>query len=516
MKRRYFVKAGILGLGGLSLGCSQPLFLLKDSGDHLNDGAFTYLLSHKIDSTLLPLPDDMRVPFNWDSFGIHKETVKINFKKPNGQKPMPAMFRISTSIDVREQKLVEVFLPSSNKVLGVLDIRYSPVFQPFQLALTVKDVEAVFDEGIALKQTNGDNPLWLFKPGGGKETSNKGLMPHLLFNSEKEKPLDLFYTNFLSLNSVQSFGWMEGCVLDGLLDMDKRFPAKKVKPVIDNHLQLFFDEQNNLSYEGPYSRPYLNKFYGIEALLPFGAIAQLYPENPLLPAVAAYCTSKTDTTGLIRDKHITTEGCYTIAYPLAAIAVALKQGQLARMAIDQLLIRKELLVKNNIIHQKMDEKEQLSYAYWARGVSWYLLGMVRTLSIADDNKTFFQDLEKDIEIVKTEFISAANWALALQDPSGLWFCFLDKPATKIDTSGSAGIAAALAIGANRGYLPSSVKQSLKLSLNALSDHLTPDGFLSGAAQANKGGIELQENGYRVISQYASGLMAQLGANTAIK
>lgn len=514
MKRKQFIKTGLLGLSVCSLDYTQSSFLFNTSEVNVNN-SFTYLLPGEVDSAMLPIPDNMRVPFNWKWFGLHNEIVKINFKKPKGQKRMPALFRISTAIDVREQKLIEVFLPESKRVLGVLDIKYSPVFQPFGLLLNVKDVEAVFNEGIALKQIKGSTPLWLFNKGGGNEISNKALMPHLLFNTEKQKPINIFYSNFLSLNVVQSFGWMEGCVLDGLYDLHKRFPEKNIKQVIDNHLQLFFDVQNNLSYEGPYSRPYTNNFYGIESLLPFGVIVQLYPEHPILPEVVKYCIAKADTNGLIIDKHVTTEGCYTIAYPLAAIAVALKKPQLARLALDQLLLRKELLVKGNDIHQRMDENKKLSFANWARGVAWYLLGIVRTLAIMEENKTRLSGFENDIEMLKAEFLRAANTALELQDASGLWFCFLNKPATGIDTSGSAGIAAALSIGAGKGYLPYSINKPLKLCLSALLKHLTPDGFVSGAAQANKGGIALQESGYRVISQYASGLLAQLVAATGL-
>ncbi len=507
MKRRHFIENGIKSLGALSLSsCSS--YLINHSPGYLSDDGFTYLLPRSTDAAILAVPSEMRVPFNWNSFGLNKELVKINFAKPRGQKALPALFRISTAIDVREQKQVEVSLPLSRRILGVLDIKYSPVFQPFQLALTISDVQDVFKEGIALKQIKGNSPLWLFDA-GNEDVANKGLMPHLLFHNRTKRPLDVFYTNLLSLNVVQTFGWMEGCVLDGLLDISKRYPEKKVTPVISSHLQLFFDKQNNLIYEGPFSKPYVNKFYGIESLLPFGAIAQLNPEHPLLPVVAAYCTSKANSNGLIQDNHVTTEGCYTIAYPLVSIAVALKEKKLALLAIQQLLLRKSLLVKDNNIHQRMDENKQLSFPNWARGVCWYLLGMVRTLAILDDNKDIAVDFENEISLLKKEFIRAAGWARHLQDSSGLWFCFLDKPATGIDTSGSAGIAAAMAMGTARNYLPATFKLSSKRTLDGLLKYVTPDGFLSGVAQANKGGIALQENGYRVISQYASGLMAQL-------
>lgn len=72
MKRRHFIEVGILGLGALSLNCSQPYSLINSEG-HLNNDGFTYLLSHKIDATLLPVPADMRAHFNWKWFGLHKK-----------------------------------------------------------------------------------------------------------------------------------------------------------------------------------------------------------------------------------------------------------------------------------------------------------------------------------------------------------------------------------------------------------------------------------------------------------
>lgn len=504
MQRRYFIKAGVLGLGGLSLGSAAFSYFHKSSPN-----SFYYITASSVEASILPIPSSMRIPFEWNWFGVHNEAVILKFKKDSKQKVMPALFRITTAIDVREKKLVEVFLLVSNKKLGVLDISYAPLFQPFELALSASDVEAVFAEGLALKQIKGNSPLWLFTEEDKVNASNKGLMPHLLFYKTEKKSLDLFFANFLSLNSVQSFGWMEGCVLDSLMDLNKRYPEKKINAQIDAHLNLYFDKQNNLFYEGPYSKPYKNEFYGIEALLPFAAIAQRDPKHPLLSKVADYCLSKKDSNGLIIDRDITTEGCYTIAYPLASIAIALQQKDLAASAIQQLLIRKNLLVKDEKIHQKMDENKQLSFANWARGVSWYLLGLVRTLSLLEENPTLCLGLENEISILKQEFTRAADWAIQYQNSANLWFCFLDKPESGIDTSGSAGIAAAMAIGVAKGYLQANKYITLQSTLKSLYTYLTPDGFLSGAAQANKGGRELQESGYRVISQYASGLMAQL-------
>ncbi|WP_437206165.1 hypothetical protein [Planctomicrobium sp. SH664] len=53
-----------------------------------------------------------------------------------------------------------------------------------------------------------------------------------------------------------------------------------------------------------------------------------------------------------------------------------------------------------------------------------------------------------------------------------------------------------------------------LSTGLFTVQLTPDGFLQGASQSNKGGEDLQRSEYRVIYQMGMGLMAQLLAATA--
>jgi rhamnogalacturonyl hydrolase YesR len=102
---------------------------------------------------------------------------------------------------------------------------------------------------------------------------------------------------------------------------------------------------------------------------------------------------------------------------------------------------------------------------------------------------------------------ALGWRLPGAD--GLWTCFLDQPDTGVETSGSAGIAASLALGARHGLLPERYLDIASECLHALTAYLTPDGILSGVSQHNAGGVELQLGGYRVLSQMGMGLMASL-------
>jgi rhamnogalacturonyl hydrolase YesR len=96
-----------------------------------------------------------------------------------------------------------------------------------------------------------------------------------------------------------------------------------------------------------------------------------------------------------------------------------------------------------------------------------------------------------------------------QLPSGLWSVFVDEPDLLPDTSGSAGIGAALALAAKHGWLDASARTTAETCLTGLKQHLTPDGFLGGASQSNKGGPGLQRSDYRVIYPMGMGMTAQL-------
>jgi rhamnogalacturonyl hydrolase YesR len=115
----------------------------------------------------------------------------------------------------------------------------------------------------------------------------------------------------------------------------------------------------------------------------------------------------------------------------------------------------------------------------------------------------------DVTAAREEAVRLAKWIVPYQLPSGLWSVFVDEPRLRPDTSGSAGIAAALALGAAHGWLDDDACEAAVKCLDGLKPYLTPDGFLGGASQSNKGGPELQRSDYRVIYQMGMGLMAQL-------
>ena len=61
-----------------------------------------------------------------------------------------------------------------------------------------------------------------------------------------------------------------------------------------------------------------------------------------------------------------------------------------------------------------------------------------------------------MDLVKRELQRLAEIVAGYRTEDGRWNCILDRPSTRVDTSGSAGIAAALAIGKRAGLLPASV------------------------------------------------------------
>ncbi len=171
------------------------------------------------------------------------------------------------------------------------------------------------------------------------------------------------------------------------------------------------------------------------------------------------------------------------------------------MAVTNLMARAAALADSTGIYQRTNNKGGREYKNWSRGVAWYLLGFIRSWQQLKDHP--------DGDKIKDEFVRAANYVMQFQQPDGMWYCFMHEPETGVETSGTAGIAAALKYGFHLGVLNYKAATSATKATSALIKFLTPDGLLTGTAQVNKGGEALQRSGYRVISPYTLGFMAYL-------
>jgi len=449
------------------------------------------------------LPDEKRLPFGWKAFavGAPGATNKPVLKWEKLPQTGPSRLRFTVAVDMREEKIVEVRLAESKTRIGEFDIRFAPVLEPLELSLNEAETRKVADEGVILEMTKGSEPAWFFQvePNAGRRAA---LMPHLLLWNDPD-PLSEFYDRLASLVSLQPWGWMEGCVLDGLHDLFQATGETRFEEALQDHLSHFFDGQKTLVYESPRSEPRDGVISDIESTLPHAVLARRSPEHPVLDKVIEFWRAHLDAEGCVQDGGMTSaEGSYTVGYPMMVIGAQRNSEALTSLALKQVRLRKERLVHEGDCWLRHHSDGHRTYQNWARGVAWYSLGLVRVLCELESNQ--------EVDDLAAELNRLAGWVSGYQREDGLWNCFLHQDVPP-DTSGSAGIAAALAIAVSNELLPDSYLAISQKTFSGLRPFLTPDGLLGGVAQSNRGGESLQQSDYRVISQMGMGLMAQLSA-----
>jgi rhamnogalacturonyl hydrolase YesR len=413
---------------------------------------------------------------------------------------------LTTATDDREEKVVGVRLTRSHVPLGEFDLRRAPSLSSFRLRLPAGLFAQTFDEGVSLSLRAGQTPLWWLAP-GVPETAAP-LAPHLLLD-RPTNPLTEFFLRLASPASLQPFGWMEGCVLDGLHDLARSTGEPRFQAALESHLAAFFPGANQLVHEDPRGEPADNRVTSIESTLPFAVLAQLDPAHPCLEIATAFWAGHTDAQGRIQDDGLlSAEGNYTVAYPLAVIGALRRDPTLLDAAAAQLRLRRSGLWHDGALALRRSDRGEYSFRNWTRGCAWYFLGLVRTLEhLAGRDET--SDLVAEVR-------STAHFIRSFQRHDGLWGGFLDDPHALPDTSGSAGLAAALARGAAAGWLADEDLAAARQTWIGLQSHLTSDGFLGGASPSNRGGERLQRSSYRVLSPMGMGLMGQLAAALAVE
>ncbi len=429
---------------------------------------------------------------------------------------------MSVSVDDRERKIVTASLARTGAMIGQFDLRYSHSLEPWQIQLNASTFAAALEQGVRLTLTHAATPLWILAP--GLPEGARALEPHLLADEHGMADTDragAFFRLLGSTASVQAFGWMEGCVLDGLHDLDSATKAVNGKmdtswrDAINAHLSLFITPDRRLVYENPRGQPDDGRIYGIEGTLPFAVLAKRHPDHPLLDMLLAYYRGHLNADGSFRaPESYTAEGSYTIAYPLAVVAAQRGDAGLAQLAGNVLRQRCERLMRPDGLWLRHHADGSRTFRSWARGVAWHLLGLARTLEQLPPGQGG-NELADTLDLCD-EFRATVSWALGYQRGTGLWGCYLDGGEdTADDSSGSAGIAAAMALGVRFGLLTgadsSAAQAAAKRCWAGLLLHLTPDGFLDGVAQSNRGGESLQRAPYRVLSPMGMGLMGQLAA-----
>ncbi|WP_372933572.1 glycoside hydrolase family 88 protein [Mariniphaga sediminis] len=496
IKRRTFVEWFSLCSAGMLMTPLHGYPLIESK----RDGSFKRVITKVISSDRIMPPEGKRVPFGWSAVGI-APGASVILKPEKTLAGKHFWLRLSVAMEIWDINLLKVSIPEVETCLGTMDIRFSSVLVPYELKIDAKHIEHINRYGLKIT-LDSSSPLWVFSE-KARDADNRAFLPYILVADEESGTEEDFFQCMESLNTVQAFGWREGTVLDGLWQLYAQKGHNKALETIKQHLNLFF-EGDNLHYETGASKPKLNEVDGIESTIPFATVARLDAGHPILKTVVEGWTKLKKSNGMIVDgSTISAEGCYTVAYPMAVIGKAWNDKELMMDALEQLKHRFALYTDNILYLRYHNTSGKYTFPNWARGAAWNLLGFARTMSElngAMEDKEVIQKFQEGIKL-----------ALSMQRSNGLWGCFMHKPDSLPDTSGSAGIAAAILIGIRNGHLPEEYRQYANNCWNALQQYITPDGFLKSVAQDNRGGIEVQESDYRVIAQMGMGLMAQLYA-----
>ena len=497
MQRRNFLK--MLQVGGLGLYIVPNMACSASHGDKKFEG--TTKIPLQVLGRSSEISEGKRVAFGWSNFVLNPEdTVLLKPKHvPQGEH---VSLRITVALEMWEQaRLMVIIHDEEETYLGDIDIRYSSVLVPYQLLIDSKHIPRINKFGLKVK-LQSPKPFGFFNL-PSSDVGSSVFTPHLLISSSKQGTIHDFLNCFLSVASVQAFGWREGTVLDGLWQLYSRKGEERALKAIHEHFELFFDEEQNLQYENSRNDPRDNTIDGIESTIPYATLARISPHYPRLKTVIKAWDSYAQNNGMVTDgSTITAEGCYTVAYPMAVIGKAWNQPELQKRALEQLKHRFVLIEGGNLNLRYNTSNGTYTYKNWARGAAWTLLGFARTMAELKDE---IQDQE-----VINKFKEGVDYAISMQQKNGLWNGFMHTNNAP-DTSGSTGISAAILIGIRAGFLPESYRQYAEKCWVALPEFLTPDGLLTSVSQDNRGGLQLQQSDYRVIAQMGMGLMAQLYA-----
>lgn len=403
-------------------------------------------------------------------------------------------FGFAFGLDYREYGSIAVRLALSRRQLAVVDVSMAPRFDPYFVPLTENDALAASREGIALLAEGGAARRAILSASPLRRREAPAMHPFLLVPGELP-PLEEYFLRMRSLDVVQEFDWRAGCVTEGLYSLGELDALKR-------YLRLFLEDSGQEA-TAAFRR-------GVEQTLPAAAIARLMPEHPALESALEIWNKRRNEAGHIQDgPRIVAEANYTVAYPMAVMGVARQDRALRETAVRQLRAARERLVDGSgNIHLRHDEKTgERTYLGWARGVAWYILGLAATLDALP--------AEERPQDLLDELRRALAWALRFQRGDGLWCAFLTEAGVAPDTSGSAGIGAALRIAQRLGAAEPGWADAAQRALDGCIARLSPHGFLTGVSQSNKreGGPEFQRSDHRVSMQFGMGFMGVLLGET---
>lgn len=395
---------------------------------------------------------------------------------------------------------IQVFVEDHDQAIAVAEVICSDPYQVLSIPLPEQYLNGA-DVLVLQLQLVSDGFLWLFAPDNSASGGLELHVPHLF---DASGPSDSFMDRLCSLASIQTLSWKEGCVLDALQAFADTGRCPQAKDALLRHLEYFNFPGDDFEYETPGSMRVRNELDTIETTLPFAHVALIDPRHPWVEVAMDFWRQLIKENGQVQEAHmISSEGAYTVAYPMTLIAKLRAEPEWEAIAESLLVETFERLVQPEGIYLRHFSDDSRTHKNWVRGLCWLLLGHVQVLKHQSSPSM----------VIRNQLRTLAEFAASYQLDSGLWACFVDEPDVKPDTSGSVGVAAAFAMAAKEGFLPSSYLDRALRCREAARRYITPTGYLSGCSQSNKGGEELQRSDYRVTLPYALGMYGLLEAST---
>ena len=183
-----------------------------------------------------------------------------------------------------------------------------------------------------------------------------------------------------------------------------------------------------------------------------------------------------------------TDTLFMAAYFL--LRMGLKTGNKAWVddGLNQWYWHEEYLQDNatNLYYHGWDnvQKNHMSGLFWARGNSWAAYTMAQALRHIDYLYPAFMQIEGSLR----DQLSAL---VRLQSPGGLWHTILDDPTSYEETSGSAGIAAALALNAHPLH-----RAALERAYQGVKGQIASDGSVLNVSGGT--GVMADAQAYRLV------------------
>lgn len=403
-------------------------------------------------------------------------------------------FGFAFGLDYREFGKIRATLARSGRVLASVDVSLAPRFDPYFVPLAEADARAASREGLLLQAEGGAAARAVLSATGKRRQEAPALHPYLMVAGTLS-PLEEYLRRMRSLDVTQEFDWRAGCVTEGLYALGERQALRR-------YLRLFLTE-STAEGTAAYRR-------GVEQTLPAAVIARAMPGHHAVREAIGVWDKRRSAKGNVQDgSTIVAEANYTVAYPMAVLRGLRGDREFGERACVQLREAARRLVDGagNVYLRHNEQTGERTYLGWARGMAWYLLGMAATLDA-------LPAAERPADLVE-ELRRALGWAVGYQRADGLWCGFLPEAEVAPDTSGSAGIGAALRIARRMGVGEPSWEGAADRALAGCVNRLSVHGFLGGVSQSNKkeGGEAFQRSAHRVSMQFGMGLMGVLLAET---